>query len=290
VVKPIIKWPGGKRQIINELLVRLPQTWNRYYEPFIGGGALLINLYNTQRLFEATISDANEELINLYRIIKTKPDELIESLKNITFTNSRKRYLQNRSAFNSMKGKKAFDVERAAYFIYLNKHGFNGLWRVNKNGNFNVPFGRYRNPQLPTQDHIKALSQMLKNVAILHQDFEQTVSTVRRKDFIYFDPPYQPISSTSNFTDYQPGGFDFGNQARLAMVCRNLTKKGVFLMVSNSDSPQVIGLYKGFTIERITANRAINSRPDRRSGILELVITNYSINDQLTCCCINNKI
>lgn len=261
--------------MITELLVRLPVAWGRYYEPFVGGGALLINLYNMQRLSGATIADANEELINLYKVVRARPDDLIESLKNRAFTNHRGQYLQNRSLFNSMRGKKGLEVDRAAYFTYLNRHGFNGLWRVNKDGDFNVPFGTYTNPQLPSPADITAFSEMLREVTILHEDFERSVGTVQRGDFVYFDPPYHPLSSTSNFTGYQPGGFHFQNQARLAEVCRNLSGRGVFLMVSNSDRQEVIGLYEGFKVDRITAKRAINSRPDRRSGISELVITNY---------------
>ncbi len=276
-LRPLVKWAGGKRQLLPELMSRTPPHWNVYYEPFVGGGALLVELYNRGVLGKATISDLNEELINLYTVVRDKPDELIEALKNDEFKNDRSTYLKLRKRFNEIMGKPEYRVERAALFIYLNRHGYNGLWRVNSKGEFNVPFGRYKNPSMPSPQLIFEFSRMLRNVEVLNVDFEEVVSKASKGDFVYFDPPYQPVSETANFTDYTSDGFDYSEQKRLAKVCRELTDRGVYVMVSNSYTQEVLDLYEGFYVHTVKANRFINSKADRRKGISEVIITNYEV-------------
>ena len=277
MLKPLVKWAGGKRQLLLELVKRLPKKWETYYEPFVGGGALLIELYKRRMLKSAVISDLNEELINLYKVVKNYPHELIEMLSSTEFKNEKDTYLKLRERFNEIIGNPEYSIERAVLFLYLNKHCYNGLWRVNKAGKFNVPFGRYKNPSMPSQELILEFSNMLRNVEILNVDFEEAVSSAHRGDFVYFDPPYQPVSETAYFTDYTSGGFDYSEQKRLAKVCKKLTKKGVYVMISNSNTDEIKDLYDNFHISIVNANRFINSRADKRKGATEVIITNYEI-------------
>lgn len=277
MLKPLVKWAGGKRQILPELIKRVPENWNVYYEPFIGGGALLIELYNRGKINFAVISDLNAELINLYKVIKYKPYELIAELKNTEFKNDRETYFKLRERFNEIIGNPEYSVERAALFVYLNRHCYNGLWRVNRSGKFNVPFGRYKNPSMPSDEAILEFSKMLEKVKIFNVDFEDAVKDAKKGDFVYFDPPYQPVSKTAYFTDYTSYGFDYSEQKRLARVAKELSKKGVYVMVSNSNTEEIKDLYADFHIFVINANRFINSRADKRKGAREVIITNYKI-------------
>ena len=277
-LKPLVKWAGGKRQLLSKLIEKLPAKWKNYYEPFVGGGALLVELYNRNLLKKAIISDLNKDLINLYNVVKYKPYDLIEALKDTKFKNDRETYIQLRERFNEIRDSHDNEVECAALFIYLNRHGYNGLWRVNKEGKFNVPFGKYKNPSMPDDDLILEFSKMLQNVEILNEDFEHAVRTAESGDFIYFDPPYLPISKTSNFTDYTSEGFDIEEQKRLARLCKELSDRRVYIMVSNSDTSEITKLYEkydDFYIYRVTSNRLINSKTDRRKGAREVIITNY---------------
>jgi DNA adenine methylase len=275
VIKPVVKWAGGKRQILAHLIERLPVSWDHYYEPFIGGGALLIALNNQGRIDKATLSDANPELVNLYHVIQKWPDDLIGTLKDQEFKNNREQYLELRSIFNDIRGDSSRTVERAALFLYLNRHGYNGLWRVNRKGEFNVPFGRYQSPSFPSPELIHGFSRLLERVNIEEGDFSNTVKTAREGDFVYFDPPYFPISPTSRFTAYHAKEFSFEDQVRLSEVFRNLADRGVSVMMSNSWTPVIRELYGEFHCEMIEAARAINSRGDRRTGIPEMIITGY---------------
>jgi len=272
---PFIKWAGGKRQLLVELDQRLPPAWNTYYEPFIGGGALLVNLDNHQLISRAVIADLNSELINLYRVVQDKPESLIAALEDDDLRNDEASYKALKERFNTIIGNPLHEIERAALLIYLNKHGFNGLWRVNRKGKFNVPFGSHKNRSIPSGASIMKFSALLAKVKILNADFEAAVKTARKGDFIYFDPPYQPLSKTANFTDYNSRGFRFEDQERLARLFRKLTKKGVHLMLSNSKVPAIEDLYEGFRIETVTAKRFINCNGERRSGIEEIIVTNY---------------
>lgn len=274
-IRPLVKWAGGKTQLLPELMKRIPISWRTYYEPFVGSGALLIELYNRGKLSSAVISDLNEELINLYRVVKMKPEELIEALNNANFQNDKECYYNIRDRFNEIIGKLEHSVERAALFLYLNRHCYNGLWRVNKKGKFNVPFGKYNKPSMPPAEAIIRFSKLLERVEILNADFEVAVKMAGEGDFVYFDPPYQPVSKTARFTDYTSQGFDYSEQKRLARVARKLSNKGAFVMISNSNTDEILELYDGFKINVVRANRFINCRGDRRKGATELIITNY---------------
>ena len=275
VLRPFVKWAGGKRQLLNEIGKRLPDEIGTYFEPFVGGGALLVNLKNKERISRAVISDLNSELINLYNVVKKNPDKLIDALSCEEFENSEEAYRNLKNEFNTLTGLSGNDIRRASLLIYLNKHGYNGLWRVNSKGKFNVPFGRYVKSSIPHEHSILKFSTMLKNVKILNQDFEQTVKSAKKGDFVYFDPPYHPISKTANFTDYNSNGFTFDDQQRLADVFRKLDAKDVRLMLSNSKVPKIEELFEGFTIDTVEAKRFINCNGERRNGTKEIIVTNY---------------
>ena len=274
-LKPILKWAGGKRQILPYLLKYLPDDFNTYYEPFAGGLALLIELFNQNRIKKAVISDINKDLINLYRIIKEKPYDLISRLKEIPFKNNREDYYSARKLFNSIEPEE--NVTRAALLLYLNRHGYNGLYRVNSKGEFNVPFGRYDNPSLPDEDNIVKFHEMLKSCEILNLDFAEAVKMARRSDFVYFDPPYMPLNETSYFTDYTSGGFSERDQERLALVFKKLSSEGVFVIQSNSDNQFIRQLYAEYNIVEIEARRNINSNASKRGSVKELIILNYQV-------------
>ena len=269
-LKPILKWAGGKRQILPYLLQYIPKDFNNYYEPFAGGLALLIELYNRGRIKKAIISDINKDLINLYEIIKEKPYELISAIKEIPFKNNKDDYYQARKLFNSLEPHK--NVSRAALLLYLNRHGYNGLYRVNSKGEFNVPFGKYNNPSLPDEEDIIKFHEMLKSCEILNLDFEDAVRSAQRSDFVYFDPPYMPLNETSYFTDYTSGGFSEQEQKRLASVFKKLSNKGVFVMQSNSNNEFIRQLYAEYNIVEIEARRNINSNASKRGPVKELLI------------------
>jgi DNA adenine methylase len=274
-LKPILKWAGGKRQILPYLLQYIPKDFNNYYEPFAGGLALLIELYNQGRIKKAIISDINKDLINLYEIIKERPYELISAIKEIRFKNNKDDYYQARKLFNSLEPHK--NVSRAVLLLYLNRHGYNGLYRVNSKGEFNVPFGRYHNPSLPDEEDIIKFHEMLKSCEILNLDFEDAVRSAQRSDFVYFDPPYMPLNETSYFTDYTSGGFSEQDQKRLASVFKKLSNKGVFVMQSNSNNEFIRQLYAEYNIVEIEARRNINSIASKRGSVKELIILNYQV-------------
>ena len=275
MIKPLIKWAGGKRQLLSRLQDRLPDRWGTYYEPFIGGGALLAELASQHRLSEAVIGDLNPELINFYSVVKNKPENLLLALSHEKFRNDEIAFNQLKAEFNTLIGTKKNAVERAALLVYLNKHSFNGLWRVNRKGKYNVPFGRHAKLTLPVKDSLMKFSHMLKDVTILHADFAKIVRNAKKGDLVYFDPPYHPVSRTANFTDYTLNGFGFEDQKRLKKVVTNLSDKGVFVMLSNSKVPEIEQLYEGFTIQTVEAKRFINCNGERRSGAFEIIVTNY---------------
>jgi DNA adenine methylase len=275
VIAPLIKWAGGKRQLRTQLIERLPDDWGTYFEPFIGGGALLVELANLGRLDGAVIGDKNPELVNLYSIVKKDPEALIAELTDEKFRNDETSFNHLKAEFNTLIGTKKEAVERAALLVYLNKHSFNGLWRVNRKGQYNVPFGKHAHLSLPSAMSIHKFSRMLQDVTIRHADFARIVQKAAKGDFVYFDPPYHPLSKTASFTDYTTGGFTFGDQERLAGFFRKLSKKGVSLMLSNSKTPEVESLYEDFTIHTVEAKRYINCNGQKRSGTFEIIVTNY---------------
>lgn len=273
--KPFVKWVGGKRQLLKqfrELGLYPPEAFNpmtsTYYEPFVGGGAVFFDLLPKN----AKLSDLNSELVITYNVIKNSVDELIESLQ---------KHIYNKEYYLKVRAEKVEDlseIEVASRFIFLNHTGFNGLYRVNKSGQFNVPFGRYSNPIICDEDNLRRVSDALRDTIITHQDYKNVLKTARGGDFIYFDPPYYPISTTSSFTSYTAEGFLEKEQAELRDTFVKLHERGCFVMLSNSDTPFINKLYSGLngiTINKITAGRAINSKGTGRGKITEVLITNY---------------
>jgi DNA adenine methylase len=272
---PFIKWAGGKRQLLSELDKRLPARWNTYFEPFVGGGALLVHLENKGQISSAVIADANRELINLYHIVQQHPCQLLSAVLNEEFRNDNDSFNRWKHEFNAIMGEPGYEVERAAILIYLNRYGFNGLWRVNNKGKFNVPFGRHADRTLACETSLMKFSALLSKVLILNADFETAVKSAKNGDFVYFDPPYMPVSKTANFTDYNSGGFGFEDQERLAKRFRKLSKKGVLLMLSNSKVEEIEELYSDYHIDTVEAKRYINCNGLRRNGTEEIIVTNY---------------
>jgi len=275
VIVPLLKWAGGKRQLRSELVCRLPYRWGTYFEPFVGGGALLVELANLGRLDHAVIGDKNPELVNLYQVVKQDPEGLARALTNGRFRNDEESFRELKTEFNALIGTRRRPVERAALLVYLNKHSYNGLWRVNQKGQYNVPFGKHSKLSLPSYQRLLKFSRMLECVTLMHADFERIIRTAKQGDFVYFDPPYHPLSKTARFTDYTTGGFSFDDQVRLARAFRRLSGRGVQMMLSNSCTPEIKELYEEFSIHTVTAKRFINCKGEKRSGVFEVIVTNY---------------
>jgi len=270
--EPFLKWAGGKGQLLPQYNKFFPQTFNNYLEPFLGGGAVFFHLYSTGKITpdkKVILIDSNEDLINTYKVIQNRVDLLVAHLKSGKYVNEESVYYEIREWTPTNL------VERAARTIYLNKTCYNGLYRVNKKGKFNVPFGRYKNPLICDKKNLKTVNRSLKGVKLIIGDFSKCLKYAELGDFIYFDPPYQPISSTSNFTSYTKDSFGLEDQKRLADVFRELDKRKCKVMLSNSDTPFIRKLYKQFRIEVVRAKRYINSNPAGRGEVRELVILNY---------------
>jgi DNA adenine methylase len=265
VLKPPLKWAGGKRQLLSQLLELMPANYEGYAEPFVGGGALFFALEPEN----AVLIDKNEELINFYMVLRDDVDALIEDLKK--HKNTKEYYYMVRSLDPNQLSK----VERASRFLFLIKTGYNGLWRVNSKGQHNVPYGKYRNVNIVDEPTLRRASQLLSTATILHGDFELIRDYAKPGMFIYFDPPYHPVSETANFTKYTADDFTEKDQIRLAQLFKDLDSMGCLLMLSNSDTPFIRELYKDYNITVVKARRAINCRADRRGPITELVIRNY---------------
>ena len=272
-LQPFTKWTGGKRQLLPVIKSLMPDNYNSYFEPFIGGGAVFFELIPKK----AIINDFNSELINCYRQIKDNPQKLIELLTKHQENNSKEYYLELRAVDRDNRINKMTDVERAARIMYMLRVNFNGLYRVNSKNQFNVPYGRYKNPKIVDSELILSISQYLNknNIEILTGDFEKAVEDVGAGDFIYFDPPYIPLSETSAFTSYTHEGFSYEEQVRLRDVFRKLDKKGAYVMLSNSSSPLVEELYKGFNIHKVEATRTNGAKASSRGKISEIIVTNY---------------
>ena len=273
-LKPFTKWTGGKRQLLPELTERLPVSYNHYFEPFVGGGALFFEL---QPNF-ATINDYNTELIFCYEQIRDNPEDVIEILRIHQENNSKDYYLNIRAADRDGRLESFSEAQRAARLLYMLRVNFNGLYRVNSKNQFNVPYGRYKNPKILDEELLKNISFYLNsaNITIHQGDFQDAVSKAATGDFVYFDPPYIPLNTTSDFTSYTDSGFSFREQTRLMETCRELDRKGVLFMASNSFSPSVLDLYEGFMIETVGASRMINSKATGRGKINEVIIRNYT--------------
>ena len=273
LVAPFLKWVGGKRQIIPEILSHLPKNISslNYCEPFIGGGALLFHLEPKR----AIINDYNEELINVYKVIKNNLEELLIDLKK--HQNTSEYFYQIRGIDRQPLFNELTNIQHASRIIYLNKTCFNGLYRVNSLGEFNSPFGRYTNPNIVNEPVLRAVSKYLNSseITILNGDYEKVLNSVTADTFVYLDPPYHPISESSNFTGYVQGGWSEKHQIRLKKACDDLDKKGVKFLLSNSAAPFIKELYSEYEIHSINANRSINSVGEKRGQIEELLIKNY---------------
>lgn len=268
VAAPFIKWVGGKRSIISELTARMPDTFGGYWEPFAGGAALFFEVH--ERLTVAYLSDNNLDLVITYAVIKRDPQALIERLKEHGGKHDSDYYYKVRAQHELRDA-----VEIAARLIYLNKTCYNGLYRVNRKGEFNVPIGSYTNPDVVTEDNIRACSKALQKATIEYRQFD-TIEPVAG-DFAYFDPPYHPTTDTASFTNYTKLDFSEHDQARLRDFAAKLGKQGVKVMLSNSDTPYIRDLYKGqgFKIDTVQAPRLVNCKPNKRGAVNELIITNY---------------
>lgn len=268
--KPFLKWAGGKRQLLDKLIGCLPNKFNRYLEPFVGGGALFFHL----KPQNAYISDINPELINAYQVIKNNVNLLIEDLKK--HKNTEEYYYKIRNVDRTKAYKKWTEIQRASRLIFLNKTCFNGLYRSNSSGYFNVPFGFYKNPKILDEENLRACNRLLQTTELEVADFKILDNKVASGDLVYFDPPYAPLSKTSSFTKYYKDDFDADMQFELKELCGRISTKNVFFMLSNSYSDLVLDLYKDYNVLKVWANRAINCKANGRGKIYELLITNYS--------------
>lgn len=273
--KPFIKWVGGKRQLLKQFrLMNLypPEKFNletgRYFEPFVGGGAVFFDLLPEKGF----LSDMNRELVVTYNVIKNQVNELIHALRKHQI--NKEYYLSVRAQDPNVLN----DVSIASRFIYLNRTGFNGLYRVNSKGGFNVPYGDNKNPLICDDDNLKKVSKALQGIEIKYQDYKEVLKKVKKGDFVYFDPPYYPLSKTASFTSYVKESFLDKEQIELRDTFLELTKRGCFVMLSNSDAPfinKIYSGYKGVRINKVQAGRAINSKGSGRGKITEVLITNY---------------
>jgi DNA adenine methylase len=273
--RPFLKWAGGKTQLLGQLERLYPprERFTRYIEPFVGGGAVFFRVTTRLSPRHAILADTNAELINVYAAIKQDVEGVIRRLRRHGRLHGRMHYLETRAQDPALLSATA----RAARLIYLNKTCFNGLYRVNSRGQFNVPMGRYKNPSILDEDNLRAASAALRRVKLMTAGFEKILRYARALDFIYFDPPYHPISTTSSFTAYTQSSFKASDQRRLAEVFRELHHRGCVLMLSNSNASLILDLYRdpAFHVELVSAARSINSRADRRGRIPEVVVTNY---------------
>ena len=269
VPKPFLKWAGGKRQLISQMDQYFPKKFNKYIEPFVGGGAIFFYLLSEK----AILIDINQDLINTYKVMKNNVAELIESLKK--HKNEKDYFYKIREVdrdpieFNNWS-----DTEKASRTIFMNRCCFNGLYRVNSKGQFNVPFGKYKNPKFCDKENLVAVHKALKNVKLINDTFEKCLDFAEKDDFIYFDPPYVPISDSANFTSYTKDNFDKDNQIKLYNTFKTLDKRGCKVMLSNSYSDFILDLYKNYHINFLQAKRAINSDASKRGAIKEVLIMN----------------
>jgi len=290
--KPFIKWVGGKGQLLEQLDALLPTGFNEwenvtYIEPFGGGGAMLFHmLQKYPNITRAVINDINHDLIITYRVVRDNPEKLIDALRSMETSYyalpdmefKKAMFLNMRSIYNNMRNRPVLsEVELAAHFIFLNKTCFNGLYRVNRDGKFNVPFGKYKSPRICDEALIKADSEILKCVEILEGNFADTVNYADGKTLFYFDPPYRPISKTSNFNDYTKDGFNDAMQISLKELCDTINNSGYAFLLSNSDCPDGFfdKLYSDYHINRVSASRSVNSNAAKRGKITEIVVSNF---------------
>lgn len=275
--KPFVKWVGGKRQLLPEISKRVPKksSISTYYEPFLGGGAVFLSMQPKK----AIVNDYNSELINAYKVIQNDVEGLINHLK--IHKNEEEYFYHLREQDRESDYKNWSDIEKASRLIYLNKTCYNGLYRVNSQGYFNTPFGKYKNPNIVNEYVLRELHSYFNNSSItfLNEDFEESLKYIRKGAFVYFDPPYASVSSTSNFTGYTAGGFGEDEQKRLRGLCDTLNSKGVKFMISNANVDLIQELYadRDYNIDIIGAKRSVNSVAKKRGEVEEVLIYNYKI-------------
>jgi DNA adenine methylase len=267
--RPVLKWVGGKGQLLPELVKRVPADFGSYHEPFVGGGALFFELAAHGKITTAYLSDINPSLIDVYMALRDCVDEVIKILKR--HRHDEDYYYKIRA----LQPEKLSLSERAARVIYLNKTCYNGLYRENRAGEFNVPFGRYKNPTICDEPNLRSVSCLLQSVSIERRHFSSILEVAQPDDFVYFDPPYHPASSTANFTAYDRNGFGEQDQIQLRDIFSELTQKGVRAMLSNSDTPFIRRLYANFLVSRVYATRAVNSKADSRGKVAEVIVCNF---------------
>lgn len=290
-IKPFIKWAGGKSQLINEIRTKYPQHIAKYCEPFVGGGAVLLDVLVNHHPAEVLINDINAELVNTYRQVQENVESLIEPLSGMQETfwkadteQRRAIFTDKRNRFNYLKvnGNEAVNIEKAALFIFLNKTCFNGLYRVNRKGQFNVPIGSYKNPPICDADNLRNISKLLDGVHIKCGDYKECADFIDKNTFVYIDPPYRPLTATASFTAYSENSFDDNEQIALGRFVDEITSKGAKAVLSNSDPKNADSnddffdlLYVKYSIQRVSAKRMINSNGNNRGNINELLICNY---------------
>ena len=292
VAKPFLKWAGGKGQLLDTFDKMFPQELiegkiKTYIEPFVGGGAVLFHILQNYKIEKAYINDINKELINCYRCIKADVEEVIKPLsilenKYLSSKDRAKCFYNVRERYNQIHLNGHYDYEKCADFIFLNHTCFNGLYRVNKEGKFNVPHGKYKNPLICDKENLRLCSQLLQKVEISFGDYRQVLSNANKDSFVYFDPPYRPLIENNSFVNYDKSGFDDNDQIELSQNYKKLDKQNCLLMLSNSDPKNTNendnffdNLYKGFNIERVYAKRMINCQASKRGNITEIVVMNY---------------
>ena len=292
MAKPFVKWVGGKSQLLEEIRKKYPQKIEKYCEPFVGGGAVLFDILQKFQPTEVLINDINKELINTYYQVKNHCEGLINQLnelqtqyKNLGQEDRKVLFYEKRTRYNELKvnGDESENLEKATLFIFLNKTCFNGLYRVNSKGLFNVPFNNAKNPLICDAENLRLCSQVLQNVILKTGDYKECESFIDEKTFVYIDPPYRPLTQTSAFTSYSENQFLDKEQIELAQFIDNIAKKGSTILASNSDPKNsneddnfFDNLYSNFEIERVSASRMVNANPEKRGAINELLITNIA--------------
>lgn len=272
-ITPILKWAGGKRKLIPEIKKRIPKNYNTYFEPFVGGGSVFLTLQPEN----CCVNDFNSELINVYLVVKNNLTELIEILKVHKEKHSKEYYYKIRALDRTSDIEKMNAIERAARIIYLNHTCYNGLYRVNSKGQYNTPMGKYVNPKILDENNLVKANEYFNehNVIFLNGDYCKTFEYMKENDFVYLDPPYDPITASSAFTMYTEFGFNKDDQIKLKEFCDKLTEKNIMFLQSNSDTEFIRELYKDYKIEIVQMPRMINSKGDKRQNINEVLISNY---------------
>jgi DNA adenine methylase len=273
--RPLLKWAGGKTQLLPEILTRMPESFGAYHEPFMGGGAVFFAI-GPQR---ATVSDTNENLVNLYLHTRDSAGALSESLRlleaefnSLSPEEQSEYFYSQRASFNSAAGG---SIKKSALTVFLNKTGFNGMYRENAKGQFNIPFAKTKKVALPSRQQLDSCRAALNKADILQTGFSSVTERAKSGDFVYFDPPYVPLTKTASFTSYQATGFSMDEHKDLATVFRRLDDSGVKVLLSNSDTPEVRELFDGFTIDTVLARRSINSKGSGRGTVAEVLVRNY---------------